>query len=109
MKKKKYSLFKIVLYSLIFIYLILFFSASTGYYEYSNYKKASLTEEQIRKFEIAVKNGENIDINNYFIKNNYSYGNKLSTAAINISDKISYIISSGVKSSFKWISSFIDE
>ena len=109
MKKKKYNILKLFIYGLIFIYLIIFISANTGYYEYSNHKKTAFTEEQIRKFELDIKNGENIDINDYLVKNKYSYSNKLSTIAINISDKISNIVSSSVKSTFKWISSFIDE
>lgn len=109
MKKKKYSLFKIVLFGLIFIYLIIFISASTGYYEYKNYRKTALTEEQIKKFELDIKNGVEIDMNNYLIKDDYSYKNKLSTLAIKISDKISNVVTSGVKSTFKFISKFIDE
>lgn len=109
MKKKKYKLFKFILYGLIFIYLVIFISADTGYYEYKNYKKTALTEEQIKKFETDIKNGEHIDINDYLIKDDYSYKNKVSTLAIKISDKISSIVSSGVKSTFKFISKFIDE
>ncbi len=109
MKKKKYNIFKVVLYSFIFIYLVIFISANTGYYEYKNYKKTVLTEEQIKKFEEDVKKGEYIDINNYLVKEDHSYKNKLSMVAINLSDKISNVVSTGVKSSFKFISKFLDE
>lgn len=109
MKKKNYKLFKIILYGLIFIYLTIFISASTGYYEYKAHKKTVLTEEQIRKFETDIKNGEHIDINNYLVKEDYNYKNKMSTLAIKLSNTISNIVSSGVKSTFKFISKFIDE
>ena len=82
MKKKKCNIFKIVLSILFFIYLVIFIS--------------------------DVKNGEYIDINNYLVKEDYSYKNKLSMFTIRVSDKISNIVSSGVKSSFKFISKFIE-
>lgn len=109
MKKKKFNMFKIVLFGLIFIYLIIFISADTGYYKYKNYKKTALTEEQIKKFEADIKNGVEIDINNYLIKEDYSYKNKLSILTFKLSNKISEIVTSGVKSTFKFISKFIDE
>ena len=109
MKKKKYNIFKIVLSGLIFIYLIIFISANTGYYEYKNHRKTALTEELVKKFEDDVKNGEYIDINKYIIKEDYSYKNKLSLVAINVSDKISKVVTSGVKSTFRFISKLLDE
>lgn len=109
MKKKKYKLLKTALYVLIFVYLIIFVSANTGYYEYNNHKKVALTEQKIREFEEDIKNGKNIDINNYLVKEDYSYDNKLSLAAIKVSDGISSVVSSGVKYSFKWISKLLDE
>ena len=109
MKKKKFNLFKTILYILIFIYLTIFISANTGYYEYKNHKKTVLTEEQIRKFELDIQNGEYVDINEYLIKNDYTYKNKVSMFTIKLSDKISNIVSSGVKATFKWISKFVDE
>lgn len=109
MKKKKYNIFKTLLSVLIFIYLIIFISANTGYYEYKNHRKTVFTEELVKKFEEDVKNGEYIDINKYIIKEDYSYKNKLSLIAINISDKISKVITGGVKSTFKFISKLLDE
>lgn len=109
MKKKKYKLFKVVLYGLMFIYLVIFISADAGYYEYKIHKKTVLTEEQIKKFDADVKNGEYIDINEYIVKDNYTYNNKLSNLAIKVSDKISNVVSGGVKSTFKFLSKFMDE
>lgn len=109
MKKKKYKLFKYILFLLVFTYLVIFISAGTGYYQYKNYKQASLTLEQIKQFELDIKNGKPIDMNEYLNKNNHEYKNKLSTLSIKISDEISKLVTSGVKSTFKFISKFIDE
>ena len=51
------------------IYTSIYLMINMGYYEYANYKKKELTEEQIKKFENDVKNGYNIDITSY-IENN---------------------------------------
>lgn len=109
MKKKKYNFFKIAFYSLIIIYLAIYFTASNGYYEYNNHKKTSLTKEQIIKFENDIKAGKAVDINDYIIKDNYSYKTNLSTFFMHVSDGISGIVTSGVKYTFKWLSHFIDE
>lgn len=109
MKKKKYKFLKLALYSLVLIYVIVFFSSATGYYEYNNHRKATLTSEQIKKFESDIALGKPVDINQYVIKDNYSYKTNLSMFFIKISDGISGIVTNGVKYTFKWISSFIEE
>lgn len=109
MKKKKYNTFKIIFCIFLFIYLVLFFSSYTGYYEYNNYKKTRLTNEQIKKFEKDIKDGKELDIEEYLVIDKYSYKTNLSTLTIKISEGISSIVTYGVKSTFKYISSFIDE
>lgn len=109
MKKKKYNIFKIVFCIFMFIYLIIFFSSYTGYYEYNNYKKTRLTNEQIKKFEKDIKDGKELDLEEYLVVNKYSYKTTLSTLTIRISEGISDLVTYGVKTSFKYISGFIDE
>ena len=48
-------------------FLVVYFSDITGYYQYQNYKKTTLTLEQIKKFEEDVASGKEIDINEYLI------------------------------------------
>ena len=109
MKKKKYNLFKIVFCMFLFIYLVLFFSSYTGYYEYNNYKKTRLTNEQIEKFENDIKEGKELDLNEYLVVNKHSYKTSLSNLTIRISESISGIVSKCVKVTFKKISKFVDE
>ena len=67
-KNNKNKIFKFIFIVFFMSFLVIYFSELTGYYEYQNYKKATLTEEQIKKFEEDVKNGKEVDINKYLEK-----------------------------------------
>ena len=108
-KNKKNKIFKYIFMIFFFSFLVVYFSEITGYYEYQNFKKKNLTEEQIKKFESDVASGKEVDINDYIVVNNVKYNNKLSKATSMLSDGISNIIESGVEQTFKFLSRFIDE
>ena len=110
MKKNKINIFYKYIFYLFFIsFLVIYFSELTGYYEYSNYQKKSLTEEQIREFEEDVKNGKEVDVNKYLNTNIKKYNNTLSKLASKLSDSISNTVNNGVEYTFKYISKLIDE
>jgi len=108
-KEKKFNIYKLVFYTFLISYSIIYFGYRTGYYEIQNYKKKSLTEEQIKKFEEDVANGKEIDINEYLVKDDIHYRNNLSTFTSKLSDNISYIVKSGVEATFKYLSKAIEE
>ena len=109
MKKNNKNIFLKLFFSIfLFLFSFIYFSEITGYYEYSNNKKTTLTENQIKKFEEDIKKGEKVDINEYIIIDNYKYNNSLSKLASNISDGISKIVNNGVKYTFKYISKFVN-
>lgn len=108
-KKNKNKLITIIFGIFLFSFIIIYFSEITGYYEYKNYQKTSLTNEQIKKYEEDIKNGVEVDLNEYLIKNNKKYNNKLSVLASKISNGISKIVKGGVEYSFKYISKLIEE
>ena len=89
-------------------FLIIYFSNLTGYYEYQNYQKATLTNEQIKKFENDVAHGKEVDINEYLIKDDKTYNNNLSNLTSKVSNSISNIVQSGVENTFKMISKLVD-
>ena len=107
--KKKNRLFKFIFFIFFMGFVVVYFSEITGYYEYQNYKKKSLTEAQIRKFEDDIKNGNKIDINEYLVVENMNYNNKLSNATSKVSDGISKIVRSAVDKAFSYISKLVDE
>lgn len=108
-KDKKNKIYKFIFYIFFISFLVIYFSELTGYYEYQNYKKTSLTEEQIKKFEEDIKNGNEVDINQYLVADNKKYNNTLSKLASKFSDGISKIVNSGVEYIFKYISKLVDE
>lgn len=109
MKKKKIDIIKVIFYVFLFSFLVIYFSELTGYYEYKNYQKKSLTEEQIKKFENDVASGKVIDIDEYLAVQNVNYNNKLSKLTSRLSNEISNIVEIGVENTFKFFSSLIDE
>ena len=108
-KDKKNNVCKFVFIIFFLSFLVIYFSELTGYYEYQNYKKTSLTEQQIKKFEEDIKNGNKVDINEYLVVDNKNYSNLLSKFASKLSDGISEIVNNGVEYTFKYISKLIDE
>ena len=108
-KKKNNKVFRFIFFIFFMSFVIVYFSELTGYYEYQNYKKKTLTEEQIKKFETDVKNGNKVDINEYLVIDNQSYNNSLSKVTSKISDGISKIVKSAVEKTFKYISKAVDE
>jgi hypothetical protein len=108
-KNKKNKIYKFVFWLFFMSFLVIYFSELTGYYEYQNYQRTALTEEQIKKFEEDVKNGNEVDIKEYLVVNNKKYNNNLSKLASKLSDGISKLVNSGVEYTFKYISRLIDE
>ena len=110
MKKIKNNLLIKFIFIIFFMFFsFIYFSEITGYYEYSNNKKNTLTELQIQKFEEDIKNGNEIDITEYLNTHNYKYNNTLSILASKLSDGISKIVNKGVKFTFKYISKIVNE
>jgi len=107
-KKKKVNIYKFIFLVFLFSFLVIYFAEATGYYEYKNYQKTSLTKEQIKKFEEDIKNGNKVDINDYLVHDNKKYSNKLSNMASKFSNSISKIVNKGVEYTFKYISKLIE-
>ena len=99
------SLFSI----LIIEYIVLYIASSTGYYEYRNYKKMTLTEEQITKFEEDIKEGKEIDLEEYIVKEDNNYDNKISKLGRRLSFTISDTFTNLLSKTFRAISKFITE
>ncbi len=108
-KDKKGKIYKFIFYIFFVSFLVIYFSELTGYYEYQNHQKTTLTEEQIQKFEENIKNGNKVDINEYLISDTRKYNNSLSKLASKISDGISNIVNNGVEYAFKYVLKLIEE
>ncbi len=106
-KKKINKVLKFLLFSLFAVFLTIFLSNEYGYYEYQKAKQVTLTEEQIKKFEEDVRNGEDISIENYTVDINKNYQTNLSEIGLNISNNLSNIVKDSVEGFFNSLSKFI--
>lgn len=108
-KNNKNKIFKYIFMTLFFSFLIVYFSELTGYYEYQNNKKSSLTAKQIQQFENDVALGKEIDLNEYISINQVNYNNNLSKLASKLSNGISILVQNGVEGTFKFLSKLVVE
>ena len=83
MKKKK--VIKVLVYSVLVLFLFSYFIEYTGYFEYNLQKKKNLTEEEIEQFEEDVKAGKDIDINSYLKSDSIDYSNRLTRTTSEVS------------------------
>lgn len=92
---------------LFFIFLILIFAESNGYYQTKTTKAKILTEEQIKQFEKDIKEGKNLDLTDYVIDANKDYTSFLSNNIYKISLKLEKGIDVTVKYIFKQVNDTI--
>jgi hypothetical protein len=77
--------FKVIMISFFVIFIVLYLSQSTGYYEFDQYRKMKLTEDKIKEFEQDVKEGKNIDVTDYIESTVSDYHNKASKSGLKFS------------------------
>lgn len=106
MKNKKFKYIKL-LYIFLIIYIGLFIVNKVGYFEYANYNKKIVTEQQIKKFEADIKNNKDIDITEY-IEEPTNYQTKLSNLSLKLSQSINKVTVNLIKGSLKIINNLIE-
>ncbi len=107
--KKKHKIFKMMFLLCFISYLTFYIAGQTGYYEYNARKKMTFTKEQIEKFESDVKEGKNIDMEEYLKNTDKNYQNKISKATLSLSENISKITRKGINTIFTKIGNAIEE
>lgn len=85
--------FKYLLILSFIAFMTLYLSQKAGYYEYTNHQTMALTEKEIKKFEKDIKEGKNINIEDYKKNIKISYSNKVS----DMGSKVSKVVNNGVK------------
>lgn len=101
MKKKKKNPFLVALSILFIIYLVLFITQSTGYYELKRHNEMILTKESMKRFEKDIENGKDITISSYIEENKKDYTSKMGDLGNKTSSLIEKIMTKGIKSSSK--------
>ena len=95
-------LFRKIILVLFVIFIILYFQVETGTASYIK-DRTIITEENIKKFEEDVKNGEYVDIKNYTEENKVDTSNIFSEVGYAVSEKTSNFISKELVDFFKVI------
>lgn len=88
---------------LLITFTALYLSEATGYYEYEQHKNMVLTAEKIKEFEKDVKDGKNIDIENYVETKTKDYSSSMSDLGLNLSNSINSFVTDGLNSIFKFL------
>jgi len=100
---------KVIIYLIFFLFFCTILLSLSGYYQTELQKKMILTNEEISNFENDIKEGKEIDINNYLEINRKDYDNNFSKSGRYVSQKINNIISEGIKKTLKIILKAIEE
>lgn len=100
---------KIYITLLIFfiVFLFIFISSTSGYYEYSNNKKTVFTEDKIKQFEKDVAEGKNVNINDYLKTESKDYTNNITNMGDWLSEFINSSVNFVLKGGFKIVEKMI--
>ena len=105
--KNKLNYFKLLIIVLFFVFIVMYISRDSDYYEYENYKKVLITESAIKTFEDDVKEGKNID-SKIYLKDEYKdYSSGFSNLGIKASIVVDEIVKKGISSFLKIIKIFL--
>lgn len=105
-KKKLFNkIFWKVFLALLFGFTALYVSEATGYYEFEQHKKVTLTNELIKQFETDVTSGKNINIKDYIDEKEISYQNNISSTGMFLSETIEDLLQNGVQKTFEFLNS----
>lgn len=90
-------------------FVISYVIGESGYYEYELANKKYLTEEEMKKFEEDVRNGENIDLKDYTVETRKDYTNKFTDVVTNTSLTINEYLKKTIESVFGLLNKMIEE
>ena len=97
MKKKEKQNWCLRLLAVLFIiYISLSIAMETGYYESKLNQKTMLTQESIEKFEQDVREGKNVDINDYVVEKNRDFSNGISKTGVFLSSLVEDFMADGI-------------
>ena len=91
------------------IFVASYFIEKTGYYDYKLQEKTILTNEQIKKFEQDLKEGKEVDIEEYLKKNEKDYSNKFTTNVTKVTLTTNKYLKKGIESIFGILDDFVKE
>ena len=90
---------------LFIVFTALYIAMESGYYTSNLGKKTELTQEKILEFEADIKEGKEIDINDYIPNEFIDYGSKTSKMGMNLSNRTEKFMTKGIGEIFKILGS----
>jgi len=108
-KEKYYKHLRHTIYLILIIsFLVIYISSEAGYFDHIKSRRVSLTTEQIAKFEQDLKDGKEIDINDYYINKDDEYNNKFSELGSTLSSKLRNLIKFVLNKIFQILNDFLN-
>lgn len=105
MKHKKLIQF---LFGIVFIiFLCSYFVERSGYYEYHLGNQKRMTDEAISQFEQDVKNGKEIDLNDYLEDTKIDYSSRLTRTTTDVSIKLNQYLKRFFGGAFDVLEKFV--
>ena len=87
------------------VFIALYIAMESGYYTSNLGRKVELTQEQILQFEQDIKDGKEIDVNDY-LKNEYKdFSSRTSKLGMNLSNSTEKFMTRGISEIFKILGS----
>lgn len=108
MKMKARSVLGFVVIIVIVMFFSLYFAMMSGYYEFSESKKTTLTEDAIERFEKDVSEGKEISASNY-LEEEVDYSNLASKTGMKISSFIEKGFNKAMGALFKSVEKVVNE
>ena len=100
---------KLTMTIIILIYIISYYVANSGYYEYHLQERTYLTNQKIKEFEEDVKNNENIDVKDYLAYEKVEYTNKFTNLMYQISSKGNNVARKIIKTVFRKLRYLVED
>lgn len=98
------SFIKLIGVTVVILFVSLYITQMSGYYQYNESKKSALTDDAIERFENDVREGKKIIAKNYLVEEK-NYNNKISQMGM----KLSSIIEKGFNKAMNAIFNELNE
>lgn len=85
------------------IFITVYISQATGYYDYQQHRQVELTNDKIKQFEEDVKEGKVINVKNYLDDSAKTYHNGISKLGLRFSKTVSASAKKGLNKVFKFL------
>ncbi len=109
-EKKKWAskIFWKIFLAFFIAFFALYVSEATGYYEFEQHKKVTLTQDKIKQFEEDVAAGKHVDIKDYMGDREINYQTKMSDIGFRLSEQIGQYVQDGLEATFMFLNEMIE-